>query len=161
VVGQDVGRAQHHLDHVAVGHEAAGAHVIEGGLEHVGETHQRLEAERACAALDRMDGPEHGVDRLGIAIAILHGEKARLEFPELLFTFLEEGNFDGCQAVQVRVLAGVSRAVSRQAATRRMASASFVGLKGFTIQPVAPACLARFFFSASLSVVSTRIGVAR
>jgi hypothetical protein len=31
------------------------------------------------------------------------------------------------------------------------------GLKGFTIQPVAPAIRARFFFSASLSVVSTSL----
>ena len=34
------------------------------------------------------------------------------------------------------------------------------GSNGLTIQPVAPASRARFFLSASLSVVSTRIGVA-
>ena len=33
------------------------------------------------------------------------------------------------------------------------------GSNGLTIQPVAPATRARFFFSVSLSVVSTRIGI--
>jgi len=42
-----------------------------------------------------------------------------------------------------------------------MASMSFAGSNGLTIQPVAPAWRARFFFSWSLSVVRTRMGMAR
>jgi hypothetical protein len=64
VVGQDVGGAQQDGGQIdRVGHGAR-AHGVQQGLEHVGEAHQRLEAEGAGAALDRVDGAENGVDGL-------------------------------------------------------------------------------------------------
>src|SRR5579885_512103 len=44
--------------------------------------------------------------------------------------------------------------------TRRIASTSLAGSKGFTIHPVAPARRARSFLAVSLSVVRTRMGIA-
>ena len=46
-------------------------------------------------------------------------------------------------------------------ATILRALTSFSGSNGLTIQPVAPAARARAFMSAALSVVRTRIGIAR
>ena len=65
--------------------------MIERRLEHMGETHEVVEAEGAGAALDRMHRAKHGVDRLGIGVAVFHGEKPALQFGELLLAFLEEG----------------------------------------------------------------------
>ena len=49
--------------------------------------------------------------------------------------------------------------LSAYGATLRTVATRRSGSNGFTIHPVAPASRARFFFSVSLSVVSTRIGV--
>ena len=61
------------------------------GLERVRETHQPIELERSRAALDRMHRAKHGVDRLGIGVALIHREQADLEFAELLLALLEKG----------------------------------------------------------------------
>src|SRR3984957_3280765 len=103
-----------------------------------------------------MDRAKHCVDRFGIGESFIHRKQAGLKFGELLFAFLEEGLLYGRHRVQAL---GSPRKV--QAATRRIASTSLTESKGLTIQPVAPAWRARFFFSPSLSVVSTRIGIAR
>lgn len=113
-----------------------------------------VEPEGAGAALDGMDRTENGIHRFRIAIAVIELEETRFQFRELLLAFLEENLFD---FVHIHWMA----VPGFQAVTRSMASISLVGSNGLTIQPVAPACRARFFFSASLSVVSTRIGTAR
>ena len=125
-----------------------------------------------------MNGPEDGIHRVGIGLAILDCEKPGLQFGELLRAFLEKGLPDFLHRIHRLVhpqqtvgpngrglLATSDGALpdpeQGYAATRLMASTSLVGSKGLTIQPVAPARRARCFFSPSLSVVRTRIGMAR
>ena len=56
----------------------------------MGKAHQIVEAEGAGAALDRMDSPEDGVDRIGIGLAILDRQQPGFQLCKLLGTFLEE-----------------------------------------------------------------------
>ena len=48
----------------------------------MGEPHEVLEREGAGAALDRMDGAEHGVDRFRILVAALDGQQTGLQVAE-------------------------------------------------------------------------------
>jgi hypothetical protein len=73
----------------------ARAQGVEQGLEHVGEAHQRLQAEGAGAALDRVHGAEHGVDGVAVAVAFLHGQETAFEVGEQFLAFLKEGDLDG------------------------------------------------------------------
>ena len=60
----------------------------------MGEGDEVVEAERARAALDRMDGAEHGIDRFRVAIPVIQLQEARFQFRELLLALLEEDLFD-------------------------------------------------------------------
>jgi hypothetical protein len=93
-VGQHVGRAQHDLDDLVADRQPARTHLVQRRLEDVGEADQGFQAERAGAALDRVDGPEHRIDGLGIGVAGFHGEQAALQFGELFLALLEEGLAD-------------------------------------------------------------------
>ena len=73
-----------------VGGQAAGAHLVQGRLEHMGEADQGLQAEGAGAPLDGMHRAEHGVDAFRIVVALLDRQQAVLEFGELFLAFLEE-----------------------------------------------------------------------
>ena len=99
-VRQRIGCAQHDLQNVRSGRDAAGANVIERRLEHMREAHKVFETERAGAALDRMHRPKHRVHGLGIAIAAFNCKKTRFQFRELLFAFLKEGLLDRRHRVQ-------------------------------------------------------------
>ena len=77
-IGERVRRAQHGFQNFA-GRQPAGAQMIERGLENMGERHEIVEAESAGAALDRVHRAKHGVDRFGIAIAVVDRKKTRLQ----------------------------------------------------------------------------------
>src|SRR5690606_22832007 len=146
-----VGRAQQRLDGRVVARLSAGPDLVHQGFEDMGEADQGVQTKGAGSALHRMDGAEHGVDRLVVGRAALDRQQAGFEIAQQFITLLEEGDLDRLERIVAH----------DQAATRRTASISLTGSNGLTIQPVAPASRARCFLAASLSVVSTRTGVAR
>ena len=158
MVGQDVEGPQQGLGDFVGQLHLAGTDLVHHRFEDVGETDQVFQPEGPCAALHRVDGAEDGIDRLVIRLAQLHGQQALFGVGQEFIALLEERLFDALERIQRNA---PKRLLEGQAATRRTASTSFTGLKGFTIQPVAPAERARSFLAASLSVVRTRIGVAR
>ena len=101
-VGENVGAAQQHLDDLRIGLDRIAAQQIEHGFERVREADELIHLEGAGAALDRMDGPEHGIDGVGVGRAALDGVEAGLEFGELFFAFLEERLTYGSHRVQGR-----------------------------------------------------------
>ena len=58
------------------------------------KANQRLETKGPSTALDRVNGAEHGIDRLRVGLALLHGQEARFELGQLFFAFLEECDLD-------------------------------------------------------------------
>jgi hypothetical protein len=67
MVGEHVERHHDRRDQVGRQLEFAVAHLVEHGFIMMGEGLQQLMAERARAALDRVDRPEDRVDRLVVA----------------------------------------------------------------------------------------------
>lgn len=47
------------------------------------EGHQVIQTEGTSAALDRVHGPENGIDRFRIVIPVIHFQKTGLQFGEL------------------------------------------------------------------------------
>src|ERR1700757_4714593 len=111
----------------------------------MGETDELVQGKYPCPALHRMHRAEYGIHRFRLGGTVLHGDQTRFEFRQLFLAFLEKC-FPDCRHRVVHVQAPL------QAETRRIASISFTGSNGFTIQPVAPAARARFFLSTSTSV---------
>jgi hypothetical protein len=89
-VRQHVARRQQHIGHVRGRVQAAAAHRVEHGLEHVGELDQRLETEDAGAALHRMNGAEDRVDGLVRCPAFAHLGEAHLDVAQGFGAFVEE-----------------------------------------------------------------------
>ena len=54
------------------------------------EPDEVVKAERPGAALDGMNRPEHGVDRLVVAGPFIEGDEAAFEFFKKLLAFLKE-----------------------------------------------------------------------
>ena len=156
-IGQDVVCRQQDVDDLRRRRQFAVAHGVEHRLEDVGEIDEAVEAENSGAALDRMDGTEHGIDGVVRARTLAKCGEALLDLTEGLAAFLEERQLQLLKACHGSCFR--ADAVGLQGATLLMVAMRRSGSNGFTIQPVAPASRARFFLSGSLSVVSTRIGV--
>ena len=93
-VRQHIRRLQHDLQHILRGLQLVGAHAIERRLEDMGEGYEIIETEGSGTALDRVDGAEHGVDRLGITVAVVQFQETGFQLGELLLALLEKDLFD-------------------------------------------------------------------
>jgi hypothetical protein len=100
MVSQDVERAEQGLGDFVGQLHLLGAKFVHHRLEDVGEPNQILEAERACAALNRVNRPEDGVDRLGVRLAAFHGQQALFSVGQELVALLEEGRLDALERIQ-------------------------------------------------------------
>ena len=121
-IGERVGGAQQDARRLGRRGERAGAHQVERRLEDMGEVDQRLKLEGAGAALDRMHGAEHRIDRLVVGLAFGHRGEAGLQLGELLLAFLKEGVADRRQGIVERGHASFSRRLRpRRDARRRRA----------------------------------------
>ena len=98
-IGERVGCRQHGFQDAACGIDLAAAHKVERRLERMCETNQLLKSESSGAALDRMDGSEHGIDRVGLAGSIVEREQSTFKFNQLFFALLEERLLDGCHRI--------------------------------------------------------------
>ena len=90
-VGQDVAGAQEHIDDIGCRGQAAAAHTIEHGLENMGECDQRLKAEYAGAALDRVNATEHRIDRIVGPLTVPEFGQSSLDLLQCFVAFIEEG----------------------------------------------------------------------
>ena len=78
--------------------DAAVADMVEQRLIGMGEADQRGEAEGPAAALDRVDGAEHRIEPVGVAVALLDGGELLLELEQQLGALVEIG---GLEVVEV------------------------------------------------------------
>ena len=94
MVGKHICSAQHDLDHIIVRRELAAPDIVQRRFKHMGETNQRLKAERTGPALDRMYRSEHGINGLRVGLTLLHSQQSGFELGQLLFAFLKECDLD-------------------------------------------------------------------
>ena len=97
-VAEDVVGRQHQVGDLRRRGHLARAHGVEHGLEDVREADQIFETENAGAALDRMHGPEDGIDGVVRTAPIANVVKPRLDLLEGFTAFLEKGLLQLVQA---------------------------------------------------------------
>ena len=163
---QHVHRGQHRVHRGGFQCALAGAQFVQQRFQHVGQRGDRVEAEGAGAALDRVRGAEHRVDDFRVLLARFERQQASLHRIQPLAAFFKERGVETLQihahgawgpvAKGGRVVRG---ACWDQPRTFCTVATSCSGLNGLTSQPVAPAALPSDFLSAADSVVSISIGV--
>src|SRR5262249_16600195 len=118
-------------------------------FHHMRQRRQLVKAEGATAPFDRMGGAKEGVDDLLLYRLLGQTQQATLHrfqpFEALLEKYRQELPDVDRHALYSRTFLIVAK--------------SWSGLKGLTIQPVAPAAFPACFFSGADSVVSSRMGV--
>ena len=93
-IGHDVDGADAKNDDVFAQFHPSVAHIVEQRFKAVGELDQRVEPEGPATALDRVDGPEHGIEPVPVPVTLLDGGKLLLEFEQQFRTFVEIGGLE-------------------------------------------------------------------
>ncbi|KAF0232829.1 MAG: hypothetical protein FD177_2186 [Desulfovibrionaceae bacterium] len=147
----------------------ARTNLIKDGLDLVGELSDVIETEHGSGPFEGMHGTEHAVDEFHILGGVLKLKQSGLELHQEVGSFVPE-----CLAMDVfHVRLGFVVAKGRKPGSVRQlrngaqcyrrtfctTASSCSGLKGFTIQPVAPASLPSCFLPAWDSVVSMTMGM--
>ena len=148
-VSQHVHRLQQHGNDLGGDGSGAGADSLQQGLHQMGKFRDRLKSEGTAAPLDRMGTAENHVDHFGIIAAVIQLQQGGLHVREVLKALFKKDLMELCDV----------HCHGNQPSTRLTVETSCSGLKGLTIQPVAPAALPSCFLSAADSVVSVRMGV--
>jgi hypothetical protein len=104
VIGDDVIGANAKDNHIVAELDAPVAHIVEQGFVGMGKAHQRRKSERSGTTLDGVDGTEHRIEPVGVALTRLDGGKLLLKLGQKLGTLVEIGGFEVVQIAHGRLI---------------------------------------------------------
>ena len=93
-IGKNICRFQHHFEHILIWLKFIGTNAIQSRLKNMGKCDEVIETKCTRTAFYRVNGPENGINRLGVAVTVIQFHETGFQFCELFLAFLEKDLFD-------------------------------------------------------------------